>query len=157
MSECIFCKIAQGDEEAKKIYESDDVVAFLDIKPRSPGHTLVIPKKHVEFLTDLDDELLSEVFKAVKKVENMLKTALNPDAFNVGINDGKDAGQVIPHLHVNIFPRFEGDEGGPVHLVVNNPPSESISEMAKRIRGLQKALSILSTEIYNKNRNFPLW
>lgn len=138
MNECIFCKIARGEEEAEKVYESDKVVAFLDIKPRSPGHTLVMPKKHVEVLTELENELLFEIFKAVKKVENMLKRALNPDAFNVGINDGKDAGQVIPHLHVNIFPRFEDDKGGPVHLVVDNPPSESISKTAERIRKTSK-------------------
>lgn len=134
MSECIFCRIARGEEKAEKIYETNDVVAFLDIKPRAPGHALVVPKKHIELLTELNDELLSEVFKATREVERMLKKALDPDAFNVGINDGRAAGQVIPHLHVNIFPRFEDDKGGPVHLVVDNPPSKSISEIAKKIR-----------------------
>ncbi len=136
MEECIFCKIARGEAKAEKIYETESVVSFLDINPRAPGHSLVIPKKHVETLADLGDELVADVSKATKKVVVMLKKALSPDAFIIGINDGKAAGQEIPHLHVNIIPRFKGDGGKPVHSVVDNPPSEEISEMAEKIRSI---------------------
>lgn len=134
MNECIFCKIARAEVEAERIYETENVVSFLDINPRAPGHSLVIPKKHVERLGDLEDELVNDLFIATREVVKILKKALNPDAFNIGINDGEAAGQEIPHLHVNIFPRFIGDKGRPVHSIVNNPPLEKISETAERIR-----------------------
>lgn len=134
MEECIFCKIVRREVKAEKIYEAENVLSFLDINPRAPGHSLVIPKKHVETLADLEDELVADVFKATKKVVLMLKKAIHPDAFIIGINDGRAAGQEIPHLHVNIIPRFRGDGGKPVHGVVDNPPSEEISETAEKIR-----------------------
>lgn len=137
MEECVFCKIARGEAKAEKIYETENVVSFLDINPRAPGHSLVIPRKHVETLADLESELVADVFKATKKVVLMLKKALGPDAFIIGINDGKVAGQEIPHLHVNVIPRFKGDGGKPVHSVVNNPPSEEVSEMAEKIRSVR--------------------
>ncbi len=122
MEDCIFCKIAAGKISAERIYENDKVLAFLDNRPRSPGHTLVIPKPHFEVIAEMDDETVAEVFKAVKKITKMLKRSLKPDAFTVGVNDGKGSGQEIGHVHVNIFPRFKGDGGGPVHMVVSNPP-----------------------------------
>ena len=134
MEECIFCKIARGEVKAEKIYETENVVSFLDINPRAPGHSLVIPKKHAEKLADLENELVADVFKATKKVVIMLKKALSPDAFTIGINDGKAAGQEIPHLHVNIIPRFEGDGGKPIHSVVYNPPNKGVSEVAREIK-----------------------
>ncbi len=134
MSGCIFCKIANKEKEAEIIYETENVLSFLDINPRAPGHSLVIPKKHARKLIDLEDELIADLFVATKEVMNILQGALNPDAFNVGINDGEAAGQEIPHLHVNLFPRFRGDHGKPVHAIVNNPPPAKISEMAERIR-----------------------
>lgn len=134
MGECIFCKIVEGEIPAENIYETANTIAFLDINPRSLGHTLVVPRKHVESLGDLEDELTSEVFKTTRDVMNLLKKSLNPDGFNVGVNDGSAAGQEIPHLHVNIFPRFSGDGGGPVHAVVNNPPSEEVSDTAEKLR-----------------------
>ncbi|MFN4133556.1 MAG: HIT family protein [Candidatus Hadarchaeales archaeon] len=134
LTECVFCKIARGEIKAEKIYETHSAVAFLDIKPRAPAHTLVIPKSHVETVADLDDELAGEIFKTVRKTVELLKKAISPDAFTIGINDGRASGQEIPHLHFNIFPRFFGDGGKPVHAVVNNPPKENISEMAEKIR-----------------------
>lgn len=134
MEDCIFCKIAQGEMESEKIFETENTFSFLDINPRSLGHSLVIPKKHVETLTDLRGDLVGEIFATVKKVENMLKDSLNPDGFTIGINDGEAAGQEVPHLHVNIIPRFEDDDGKPIHAVVNNPPEKEISQVAEKIR-----------------------
>ncbi len=135
--ECVFCKIVEGSLKAERIYETGGVLAFLDINPRAPGHSLVIPKKHVSLLADLEDELVAELFIATREMLKILKKALNPDGFNIGINEGKAAGQEIPHLHVNVFPRFGGDGGKPVHSVVNNPP-ENISEIAGKIRSSLK-------------------
>ena len=130
--ECVFCGIVKKEIPARIVYEDEKVMAFLDINPRAPGHSLVIPKKHVSLLADLEDELVAELFIATRETLKILKKALNPDGFNIGINEGKAAGQEIPHLHVNVFPRFRGDGGKPVHSVVNNPPG-NISEIADKI------------------------
>ena len=71
---------------------------------------------------------------SVKEVTGKLKKSLNPDGFNIGINQGKSAGQSIDHLHINIIPRWHNDGGGSIHTIVNNSPKESIEETAKKIR-----------------------
>lgn len=134
INDCIFCKIASGKMDSEKIYETEKVVSFLDINPLTPGHSLVIPKKHVEVFSELEDELVGEVFKVTKRVEKALDSALNPDGFTIGINDGKAAGQEIPHLHINILPRFKNDRGGSIHTIVKNPPEEEISEIAEKVK-----------------------
>lgn len=139
VEDCIFCKIVEGEIDSEKIYETENALSFLDVNPRSPGHSLVIPKEHVRVLEELDDEVISEVFTMVKNVEKAIRSALDPDAFTVGINDGEAAGQEIPHLHVNIMPRFEGDGGRPVHSVVDNPPGEDVSDIAEEIRSVSES------------------
>lgn len=134
MKDCIFCKIVKGEIDSEKVHETENVFCFLDANPRSMGHTLVIPKKHFNGLSDLDEDLIAELFTVVKKVEEILESSINPDAFTIGINEGKEAGQEIPHLHVNIIPRFKDDGGKSIHAVVKNPPEEDISEIGKRIR-----------------------
>ena len=134
MAECIFCRIAGKEASAQTILETDKAISFLDIQPRSPGHSLVIPKKHASRLVELDDETIAAVFKATRDVVKAMQKALQPDAFNIGINDGEQAGQVVAHLHVNIIPRFKGDGGKAIHSVVYNPPQEEISVTAERIR-----------------------
>ena len=134
MSDCIFCRIASNEIGSEKLLETERTVSFLDINPRAIGHSLVIPKAHAVKLTELDDETVTEVFKATRDVVKMLEKALKPDAFTIGINDGEAAGQEIPHLHVNIIPRFKGDGGKAIHSVVHNPTTEDIKETARRIR-----------------------
>lgn len=134
MVDCIFCRIAKGQVVAEKIYETGNVVSFLDINPKAEGHSLVIPKKHVQVISELEDDLVVAVARASKEVVKILKKTINPDAFTIGINDGAGSGQEIPHLHVNIIPRFKFDGGTPIQHVVNNFPKESIKDTAKKIR-----------------------
>ena len=134
MNDCIFCRIARNELSSEKILETDLAFSFMDIGPRAPGHSLVIPKKHAVKISELDDEMISEVFRMTREVVKALEKALKPDAFTIGINDGKAAGQEVPHLHVNIIPRFNGDGGKPIHSVVSNPTNEDISKTAERIR-----------------------
>lgn len=133
MDECIFCKIVKGEIPSKKVHETENVLSFLDVNPRAPGHSLVIPKKHVKNLLELDDKTTENLLKVTQKVERALKESLNPDAFTLGINDGEAAGQEVPHLHLNIIPRFEGDGGRAIHSVVDNPPEEDLEEIKDRI------------------------
>ncbi len=128
---CIFCKILKGDIPNYTVYEDNHVLAFLDINPHAKGHTVVIPKVHSEVLFDLNDEMIGYIFGAVKKVAEKLDRKLSPDGFNFGWNHGESGGQVVPHLHIHIIPRWNNDMGGSVHSIVNNPGEQSVEEIAK--------------------------
>ncbi len=132
--DCLFCKIARREFPASFVYEDMHAVAFLDIEPRSAGHTVVIPKRHAETILDLHGGDVGTLFTAVRAVTDVLKKALAPDGFTIGINHGTAAGQAIPHLHVHVIPRYLGDKGGSIHTVVTNPPAESVEEVAEKIK-----------------------
>lgn len=110
MEGCIFCKIIEGEVPCSKIYEDDDVIAFLDVSPINKGHTLVVPKKHCENIFDIDGETLEKVVGAVKRVAEGVKKGVNADGVVVSQNNGKAAGQVVMHLHFHVIPRFKEDE-----------------------------------------------
>ena len=110
MKDCIFCKIARGEAASSKVFEDGKAYAFLDLFPVSQGHTLVIPKQHYETILDIPEDLLKEVFAAVKKVAAAVKKATNADGISIGQSNFKAAGQVVAHFHVHIMPRFSSDE-----------------------------------------------
>jgi histidine triad (HIT) family protein len=105
---CEFCRIASKDIRASCVYEDDYVMAFLDNRPASDGHTLVIPKKHFELIYDIPDEEIAYLFKIVKKVPIAVRETVNPDGLTIIQRNGKAAGQHIQHLHVHIIPRYRG-------------------------------------------------
>lgn len=107
--ECIFCKIANGELPCEKIYEDDKVIAFLDINPVNQGHTLLITKEHHENFLSLPDDLMNHVFKKAKLIALAVKQGTDSEGFNLGINNGTAAGQVILHCHLHIIPRKAGD------------------------------------------------
>jgi len=131
---CLFCSIAKKEIPAEIIFEDDKTLALLDIRPRAPGHTLVIPKKHAANVLESDPESLQALALTIRKVTGILQACLEPAGFTTGINHGEMAGQAVAHLHVHILPRFSGDGGGNVHSIVNNPGSESVAQIASRIR-----------------------
>lgn len=104
MDNCIFCKIINGDIPSEKVYEDDNVLAFKDINPRAPIHVLIIPKKHIENVLEIqkeDKELLSEIFEAIKKVANLV--GVEKSGFRIVSNCGKGAGQEVMHLHFHLL------------------------------------------------------
>ncbi|MHA1611346.1 MAG: HIT family protein [Promethearchaeota archaeon] len=107
---CIFCKIIQKEIPARIIFESKDVIAFLDIAPATKGHTVVVPKPHFNNLTDMPEEIMENVFKDLKQVGKLLMEKLNVEGFNLIQNNFEIAGQVVPHAHFHIIPRYEGDK-----------------------------------------------
>jgi histidine triad (HIT) family protein len=107
--DCIFCKMVAGQISVTKIYEDEIVFAFLDIGPVSDGHTLVIPKQHVEKLHDCPSQLLGQVASRLGKIAKAVATAMNVEGYNVLCNNGKAAGQLVNHLHFHIIPRNAGD------------------------------------------------
>ena len=114
----VFERIIEGEIPAEIVHETDDVIAFLDANPLSRGHTLVVPKEPHGRLRETPPELSAAVFGAVRELAPAIEDAVDADATTVGINDGSAAGQEVPHLHVHIVPRFEGDGGGPIHAVM---------------------------------------
>ncbi len=115
MSDCIFCKIINGDIPSSKVYEDEHVMAFLDISQVTKGHTLVIPKIHKENVYELTPEIAAHVFEAVPKIARAIKQEYNPIGMNVLNNNGEHAGQSVFHFHIHLLPRYgEGDGFGAV-------------------------------------------
>lgn len=134
MDHCIFCKIGAGEIPGHKVYEDTNSVAFLDIKPHAEGHTVVIPRKHAETVFDLGEEEMQMLMLAVRKTMIKIDRKLHPDGFNVGWNHNPAGGQVVPHLHIHIFPRYEEDGGGSMHSIIKNPGRKSVEEVAKMLK-----------------------
>ena len=131
--ECLFCRLALKTIPSEVIHEDADTLAFLDIHPKAPGHTVVIPKIHSENLIKLPEDRVGPLFQSVRVVSAMINQTLKPDGFTIGINQGKVSGQVVDHLHVHIIPRFLNDGGSSIHSVVNNAPKVSLKEIAQKI------------------------
>lgn len=132
--ECIFCKISNKEIQSYIIDESDNFIAVLDINPHAPGHTLILPKKHIVNFVEIPQEIEKELIDFMKNIVNKLSNKLNTKDFTIGINEGKLAGRTIDHLHIHIIPRFEKDKGGSIHSVVFNPPKESLEVIYKKIK-----------------------
>lgn len=108
--DCVFCKIVKGEIPATKLFEDEDVLSFLDISPASRGHALVIPKKHYATLLDVPHEEIKSVAEAVQKVAAATMVSLSGiEGFNVLQSNNKAAGQVVPHVHFHIIPRYKED------------------------------------------------
>jgi len=114
-TECIFCKIARGELPAEKVYEDADTVAFLDIKPVNPGHTLIIPKAHYVNIFEAPEETLAKMMHTIKVVSHGIKDGLGIDNMNIGMNNGADSGQVVFHAHIHLMPRHKDDGYGLWH------------------------------------------
>lgn len=111
MSEsCIFCRIVKGELPACKVLETSDTLAFMDINPVIKGHALVIPKAHHNPITDVPDALLGKVLASVKQVAAAQLRGLGADGVNVTQANGEIAGQIVPHVHFHVIPRFEKSE-----------------------------------------------
>ena len=108
-TDCLFCKIVAREIPAQIVYEDESTLAFLDINPVNPGHTLVIPKEHSTDIFDIDDKNWTAVMKTSRTVAHALEKALQTDGVNIGMNNRAGAGQVIFHAHVHVMPRFKDD------------------------------------------------
>jgi len=106
---CIFCKIIKKEIPADIVYEDDNMIAFLDAKPKSPGHTLIVPKKHFKTILDIPDTFGVDIMKAAKKVALKMIKEGKADGFNFNMNNYPSAGQVVHHAHYHLLPRKTGD------------------------------------------------
>ena len=110
MSECIFCRIANGEIPSATLYEDDDFRVILDLGPARKGHALILPKSHAANIYELPDELAGKAMVLAKKMAGRMTEALECDGFNIVQNNGEVAGQTVFHFHMHLIPRYEGDQ-----------------------------------------------
>ncbi len=109
MENCIFCKIVKGELPSAKIYEDDDVLAFMNLLPVTRGHCLVIPKKHFDDIIQTPVDELNKVIQAVKNIAEATGKAMSTDSLTVSTNRGEHSGRTVLHLHFHIIPRYKTD------------------------------------------------
>ncbi len=135
-ADCVFCKIIAGEEPASFVADDDEVVAFMDIQPVNPGHTLVVPRRHAPTAADLDERSASAVWSMSLHIAAAVRRTLRPDGVNFFVADGAAAGQEVFHFHLHVLPRYVGDGFGlrfPVGYGAS-PPRADLDAMAAKIR-----------------------
>jgi len=105
---CIFCRIVAGEAVSQRVYEDDDVLAFMDIRPVAEGHTLIIPKAHYENLFEATEDAMAAVARTSVRIANAIKTVVEPDGVFVAQTNGVAAGQTVFHYHLHLIPRWHG-------------------------------------------------
>lgn len=131
--DCLFCKIIKGEIPSAKVYEDDELIAFLDIKPVNPGHVLIIPKQHFASMVETPEALAGSMMALVPSLGKAVMQAAAAKGFNVAVNNGRVAGQLVDHVHLHIMPRHEQDgyelwHGKPYET------SEAMNAMANAVR-----------------------
>lgn len=135
MDNCIFCKIVTREIPAEILFEDSATIAFLDIKGVNPGHVLVIPKEHYADFASTPTDVLCKVIATAKMLVPAILAATGASAFNVGVNSGHDAGQVVGHMHLHLMPRLAGDG---LELWHGKPYAEG--EMAKAAEAIRSRI-----------------
>ena len=133
MSDCVFCKIVEGQIPSTKVHEDGLTLAFMDIGQVNPGHVLVAVKPHVENLYGLDDALAAAVFQTAAHVARAVQKAYAPEGVTLYQANGPAAGQTVFHFHLHLVPRYDKDG---MHLTwpAKNPPREQLEVDAAKIR-----------------------
>jgi len=127
VTDCLFCGIVAGDVESSRVYEDEHVVAFMDIRPVTRGHTLVVPRRHAASLAELDPEDGAHVFRASMAVAAAIRRSTIPsEGVNLHLADGEAAGQEVFHVHLHVVPRFAGDGFG-----LRFPPDYRVRDRAE--------------------------
>jgi len=132
---CVFCRIVRKEAPASIVYEDAAILAFMDIRPVSEGHTLIIPKKHYVDLSDTPEELLASTHKVAQKIAIAVKKATKADGVSIVQQNGKAAGQDIFHLNVHVIPRFEGRKM-PRFEELGIVDRETLEKSAEKVRQL---------------------
>ena len=132
--DCIFCKIAEGIIPSHKIYEDDDVLAFLDISQVTPGHTLVISKKHYNNFLTAEKDIMHKVMDVAQRIGQAEMSILGAKGVNILTNVNKEAGQSVFHFHVHVIPRYEKSDGLRIEMKENDNLKElSLPVLAERL------------------------
>ena len=133
MSDCIFCKIVAGEIPSTRVYEDETKIAFMDIGPVQPGHTLLIPRAHYERFTDLPDDLAADLAGVLPRLARAVVKAAAADGFNLFQTNGACSGQVVPHVHIHIIPRHNND-GYSFHWKAGSYAEGEVRQWQQRIK-----------------------
>ena len=133
MADCIFCKIIAGEIPSSKVYEDDQVVAFLDISQVTPGHTLVVPKQHFRNLLEMDADSSSQLFARVPDIARKVMKATGAKGMNILNNNEEIAGQTVFHTHVHLAPRYEETDGLQISFEAHEPDFPALAQLAEKI------------------------
>ena len=128
--DCLFCKIVSKEIPNYTVYEDENVLAFLDIHPCAKGHTVVVPKKHFADLSEMSAVDWQAMSGGLANVFSKIQKVLSPDGVNLGINNGKAAGQAVGHAHWHLIPRWQGDGGGSMHSIIRSTDGADVKEVA---------------------------
>ena len=131
---CLFCDILSGKKNGHLIYEDDLHISILDKYPIDTGHSLIIPRKHHEKITDMNPSSVGEMFSIVPKIAKAILDATGADAFSVGQNNGRAAKQIVPHVHVHIIPRY--NHKGTIWTKRSIEDDAELSKLAEKIKKL---------------------
>ncbi|RNF39456.1 HIT family protein [Planococcus salinus] len=136
MTDCIFCKIIEGEIPSVKVYEDDHVYAFMDIMPLSKGHTLLIPKSHKANIYELSSEEAANLFSVAPKIAQAIKETFEPVGMNLLNNAGEQAGQSVFHFHLHFIPRYGETDGFGMKWVSKEKEftSERIQQLAEQVK-----------------------
>ncbi|HPL28991.1 MAG TPA: HIT family protein [Anaerolineae bacterium] len=142
MDDCIFCGIFAGRLPASMVYRDERCAAFMDIRPVTPGHLLVVPVRHAAYLAELDAEDGAQLFRVAQRLAAALRqSGVRCEGVNLFLADGEAAGQEVYHVHLHVLPRFRGDGFGlrfpPGYG--HRPPRPELDEIAGRIKGVLSA------------------
>jgi len=138
--ECVFCAIVAGDLPASRVYDDERVLAFLDLRPATPGHLLVIPKRHASDLAGLDPEDGAHMFRVAQRLAAALRaSAIELEGINLFLADGEVAGQEVFHAHLHVLPRRAGDGFG-VRAEFAHPSREELDRRAGEITAALEAV-----------------
>jgi len=135
VKDCIFCRIVAKEIPSKILYEDNDTLAFLDIFPISPGHTIIIPKQHYRNIEDISEEAFINTWKTTKKLALKIKKNLKVDGYNVLQNNFKAAGQEIDHFHIHIIPRGINDKKFSLNIPKFQAKEKDLEDVLKSIKG----------------------
>ncbi|HHJ7581010.1 TPA: HIT family protein [Streptococcus pyogenes] len=133
MENCIFCSIIQGDIPSSKVYEDEQVLAFLDISQTTKGHTLVIPKQHVRNLLEMTAETASHLFARIPKIARAIQSATGATAMNIINNNEALAGQTVFHAHVHLVPRYNEEDSISIQYTTHEPDFPVLEKLARQI------------------------
>jgi len=139
MNDCVFCGILNGSVPSSIVYRDDQCTAFLNIQPVNPGHLLIIPNQHAAYLADIDAETAAQLFRVAHRLAAGLRqSGLRCEGVNMFLADGKAAMQEIFHLHLHVFPRYQGDGFGlsfsPNYFT--KPPRSTLETVAAQLRAV---------------------
>lgn len=135
---CIFCKIIAQKIPSDIVYSDDDFVAFLDIHPTTKGHTLLVPRTHSDSIENLSEKFVGELGMRLRRIAPHIAEAVSASGFNIMLNNGSSAGQVVSHIHWHIIPRYASDGLRPWPAMTATP--DDLRKIAETIR--QKISSV---------------